>query len=199
MYIDDKLTWSDHITNLEETISRSVGIFYRIRHCLKERALKSLYFSIVYCHLQHANGVWGDVEKTSLQRLNALHNKIIRAMIYCSFRSKIKSLYKYLNFLRVDDINNLEIGKIIHKIHSGNPPDNFKQLFTTLNQILGHATRSATQGAFFYQSAANKYGKTSLKHVGPKTWDCIDHSLCELSSFTFKKRYRDILIAAYSV
>jgi len=54
VYIDDKRTWSDHITNLEKSISRSVGIFYRIRHYLNERALKSLYFSIVYSHFQYA-------------------------------------------------------------------------------------------------------------------------------------------------
>jgi len=51
VHIDDKLTWSHHITNLEKTISHSVGIFYRIRHYLNEKALKSLYFSIVYSHL----------------------------------------------------------------------------------------------------------------------------------------------------
>jgi len=63
---------------------------------------------------------------------------------------------------------NLEIGKIMHKIHSGNPPDNFKQLFTPLNQIHSYETRSATRGAFCWQAASNKYGKRSLKHLGPK-------------------------------
>jgi len=58
VYIDDKLIWSDHFTNLEKTISRSVGIFYRIRHYLNDRALKSLYFSIVYSNLQYAIGAW---------------------------------------------------------------------------------------------------------------------------------------------
>jgi len=84
----------------------------------------------------------------------------------------------------------------MHKIHSCNPPDIFKQLFTPLNQIHSYATRSATQGAFFWQAASNKYGKRSLKHLGPKIWEYIDPSLYELSSFTFKKRYRDNLIAA---
>jgi len=54
---------------------------------------------------------------------------------------------------------NLEIRKIMHKIHSGNPPDNFKQLFTPLNQIHSYATRSATRGAFFWQAASNKWEK----------------------------------------
>jgi len=96
-----------------------------------------------------------------------------------------------VNLLKVEDIYNLEIGKIMHKILSGSPPDNFKQLFIPFNQIHPYATRSATRGAFFWQAASNKHGKRSLKHLGPKIWDCINPSLYELSSFTFKKRYRD--------
>jgi len=78
-------------------ISRSVGIFYGIRHSLNERALKSLYFSIVYSHLQYAIGAWGSVGKTSLRQLHVLHNKMIRAMTCNSFRSTLDPLYKYLN------------------------------------------------------------------------------------------------------
>jgi len=50
------------------------------------------YFSIVYSHLQYAIGAWGGVGKTSLRRLNVLHNKILRAMTY-----SYHPLYKYLN------------------------------------------------------------------------------------------------------
>ena len=75
-------------------------------------------------------------------------------MTYSSFRPKSDPLY-----LKVDGIYKLEIGKIMHKMHAGNPPDNFKQLFTPLNQIHSYATRSATRGAFFWQAAENKYGK----------------------------------------
>jgi len=56
-------------------------------------------------------------------------------MTYISFRSKLDPLYKYLNLLKVDDIYKLEIGKIMHEMHAGIPPDNFKQPFTPLNQI----------------------------------------------------------------
>jgi len=111
VYTDDKLTRSEHITNLERTISRSVGISYRIRHYVNERALKSLYFNIVYSYLQYAVGAGGGVGHTSFRRLNVLHNKITRAMTYSSFKSMIDPLYKYLNLLKVDDIYNLEIGK----------------------------------------------------------------------------------------
>ena len=54
VFIDDKLTWSNHIAYLENKLSHSVGLFYRIRQYLSDRALKSLYFNFVYSHLQFA-------------------------------------------------------------------------------------------------------------------------------------------------
>ena len=118
----DKLTWSNHIAYLENKLSCSVGLFYRIRQYLSDSALKSLYFSFVYSHLQFAIGAWGGVGITTLNQLNVLHNKIIKATIYSSFRTKITPLYKKLNLLKLDDIYSLELGKIMHKFHSGNLP-----------------------------------------------------------------------------
>jgi len=100
VFIDDKLTWSNHIAYLKNTLSRSVGLFYQIRQYLSDGALKSLYFSFVYSHLQFAIGAWSGIGITTLNQLNVLHNKIIRAMTYSSFRTKITPLYKKLKLLK---------------------------------------------------------------------------------------------------
>ena len=197
VFIDVKLTWSNHIAFLENKLSRSVGLFYRIRQYLSDSALKPLYFSFVYSHLQFAIGAWGGVGITTLNQINVLHNKIIRAMTYSSFRTKVTPLYKKLN---LDDIYSLELGKNhaqSDKFHSGNLPDNFNHLFTLVNQVHCHATRSATTGVYFWQMAHTKSGKRSLKHLGRKIWHKIDPSLHDSSKLTFKKQYRDVLISAY--
>jgi len=111
-------------------------------------------------------------------------------MTYSSFRTKITPLYKKLNLLKLGDIYSLELGKLMLKFHSGNLPDHFNRLFTPVNQVHCHATRSATRGAYFWQMAHTKHGKRSLKHLGPKIWDNIDPSLHDSSPFTFKKQYR---------
>jgi len=82
------------------------------------------------------------------------------------------------------------------RYHSGNLPDNFNYLFTSVNQVHCHATRSATRGAYFWQMAHTKYGKRSLRHLGPKIWEKIDPPLHVSSQLTFKKQYRDVLIPA---
>ena len=138
----------------------------------------------------------GGVGITTLNQLNVLHNKIIRAMTYSSFRTKIAPLYEKLNLLKLDDIYSLELGKTMHKFHSGNLLDNFNHLFTPVNQVDCHATRSAARGAYFWQMAHTKYGKRSLRHLGPKIWDKIDPSLHDSSQLTLKKQCRDVLIFA---
>ena len=51
VFIDDKLTWSNHIAYLENKLSRSVGLFYRIRQYLSDSALNhftSVLFIVIY-------------------------------------------------------------------------------------------------------------------------------------------------------
>ena len=75
----------------------------------------------------------------------------------------------------------------MHKINSGNLPDDFNHLFTPVNQVHCHAPRSATRGAYIWQMAHTKYGKRSLRHLGPKIWDKIDPSFHDSSHLTLKK------------
>ena len=171
----------------------SVTKYYRISgNTINTKRTEMIGYWILF-----AIGAWGGVGITTLNQLNVLHNKIIRAMTYSSFRTKITPLYMKLNLLKLDDIYSLELGKIMHKFRSGNLPDNFNHLFTPVNQVHCHATRSATRGAYFWQMAHTKYGKRSLRHLGPKIWHKIDPSLHDSSQLTFKKQYRDVLISAY--
>jgi len=85
----------------------------------------------------------------------------------------------------------------MHKFHSGNLPDNFNRLVTLVNQVHCHATRSATRGASFWQMAHTKYGKRSLKNLGPTICENIDPCLHDSSQLRFEKHYRDFFISAY--
>jgi len=79
-------------------------MFYRIRYYLSNNALRWVYYSLTYSHLQYAIGVWGGAGKKALKRLNVLHNKVVRAMTYSTYKSRVSPLYKKLNLLKIDDI-----------------------------------------------------------------------------------------------
>jgi len=79
------------------------------------------------------------------------------AYIHRSFRTKIAPLYKKLNPLMLDDICNLELRKITHKLTLATFTDKLNRLFTPVNQVHCHVTRSATRGSHFWQMVHTKY------------------------------------------
>ena len=47
--IDEHLTWKEHITVIENKVSKNLGLLYRARRALDSTTLKNLYFSFINC------------------------------------------------------------------------------------------------------------------------------------------------------
>ena len=197
MYLDNKLNWDTHISKLESKLSCYSGIFYRIRGHLSTNELKMIYFSLVYSHLQYAIGAWGSATKTSLHRLNTIHSKIIKTINWSSFRCHVTSVCSQLNLLKLEDIHQLEIAKLMQNFHSNRMPNTFDRLFTAVCCVHTHETRSSSSGQYFCHPVCSQYGKRSIKFKGPRIWQQIDSSLKELPAIIFKKRYKNSIIESY--
>jgi len=187
MHLDHKLNWDTHISKLESKLSCHSGIFYKIREYFSTNELKMIYFSLVYSHLQYAIVTWGSATKTSLHRLNTLHHKIIKTISWSSYRCHVRPLYSQLNLLKLEDIHQLGIAKLMQNFHSNRMPNTFDRLFTAVNSVHTHETRSSTSGQCFCHPVCSQYGKRSIQFKGPKIWQQIDSSLKELLAIIFKK------------
>ena len=162
----DKLNRDEHISKLQSKL------FYRIREYLSRNELKMIYFSLVYSHLQYAIGAWGSATKTSLHRLNTIHNKIIKTISWSSYRCHVTPLYNQLNLLKMEDVHQLEIAYVVHNVHSNRMPNTFNRLFRLLLilstpmklEVLPLANTSVTQSApnvEKYQSNSKAQGSGS--------------------------------------
>ena len=130
MHLDHKLNWDTHISKLESKLSCYSGIFYRIREYLSTNELKM--------HLQYAIGAWGSATKTSLHRLNTIHNKIIKTISWSSYRCHVTPVYSQLNLLKLEDMHQPEIAKHMHNFHSNRMPNTFDRLFTAVSCVHTH-------------------------------------------------------------
>ena len=63
--LDEHLTWRNHITTIENKISKNLGLFYKAKRVLNMNALKSLYFSFIHSYLNYGNIVWASVTQTT--------------------------------------------------------------------------------------------------------------------------------------
>ena len=57
--LDANLSWKYHINELLKKLSRTLGLFYKIRYYLPLEILKQLYYSLFYSFVSYGITVWG--------------------------------------------------------------------------------------------------------------------------------------------
>ena len=69
VFIDENLSWKQHIDIVSSKISKSIGILYKSRDVLSKQCVKQLYFSFIHNYVNYANTAWASTSKSKLGRL----------------------------------------------------------------------------------------------------------------------------------
>ena len=59
--VDNKLSFTYHISNVSSKISRSCSILFNLSHFLPQQTLKKLYYSIMYLFITYVIEVWANL------------------------------------------------------------------------------------------------------------------------------------------
>ena len=113
VFLDDKLSWKKHI---ETELSAASGAIYKLRKYIPQKALMSVYYNLVFSHLQYAIICWGNSSKTIKHKLQVKQNRIIKAL--CNkfgTKTRLKPLYEQLQVLNIDEIYKVEVAKLWQK------------------------------------------------------------------------------------
>ena len=65
VWIDENLTWRDHIHAVENKIAKNAGLLYQGKHYLHDDFLKQIYFAYIHAYLNYANTAWACTHKTN--------------------------------------------------------------------------------------------------------------------------------------
>ena len=78
--------------------------------------LKTVYYSLIYSHIQYCIATWGVVSATALEPLEKMHKRITRITTNGPFRSHTTPIFKELNLLKINDVFQLKIAEKNAKI-----------------------------------------------------------------------------------
>ena len=67
--LDENMTWKNHVSCVENKISKNLGILYKARGLLNKKCMKQLYFSFVHSYLNYGNIAWASTNKSKLKTL----------------------------------------------------------------------------------------------------------------------------------
>ena len=117
--IDEHLNWKEQISQITKKISRSVGIICKLRNCMDVPLLRTIYYSLVYSHLNYGIQVWGSACKTDLEKILNFQKTAVRAMSghrwYQTYGNPgpltpSDPLLKSLGILKIHDVYKLNVG-----------------------------------------------------------------------------------------
>ena len=80
IYIDEQLSWLNHIKNVKSKLSKAAGIIYKARPFLNEDTIKTVYYSFAYPYLYYGIIAWGNTYDSYLNMIKTAHKRILRTM-----------------------------------------------------------------------------------------------------------------------
>ena len=194
IYIDENLNWSCHIHHLSLQLASYSGLLYRIRKFLDRKTVCMLYYLLICSRMQYSIVTWGTANKMFMQELNVKLYNIVRTITYSSKYCPVTPLNKTFNFLKLEDINQLELAKFMYQLHHSKFKTALNDCFVDIANIHSHNTRTKHNLAYFKPRVQTSGGKKSLTYRGAELWGKIDHKVKELSWLSFKNTVTQIAI-----
>ena len=112
---DSNLTWKNHINELCSKLSKTVGIFSKLRYNVNFDILIMLCYSLIYPFLNYGVQVWGLTYPTYLKPVTTFLKQIARIMTFSELVSHSEPLLKSLNLLKFNDIIHSEILSFVYQ------------------------------------------------------------------------------------
>ena len=98
--VHEKLTWKEHCKQLCSTISKYVGVRYKVKHYVNNHALRMLYHSLINSRAQYGIIAWGKIASCHLQPISAVSNRAMRCLNTDKrLTNKVTTIYKMKKIL----------------------------------------------------------------------------------------------------
>ena len=115
-----------------------------LKHILSINILRTIYNSLIVCHLNYGVLVWGTQSNLN-NKIVKLQKRAVRIITSSNYLAHSEPIFKKLYFLKLDDIYRIQLLKFIYKLINKQLPDYFNQNLLLYNtQRHQHATRACT-------------------------------------------------------
>jgi len=98
--IDHFLSFKEHIQNLNSKLSTGLFFLRSVKNVLIEKALKSLYYSLIHCHIIYAIHVYSSANDGLLNSIFKKQKMALRIITNSRYNSHTEPLFKKLRILQ---------------------------------------------------------------------------------------------------
>ncbi len=192
LLLDEHLSWKYHLCELSKKLSRTCGVFFKIRHLLPASILVSLYNSLFSSFLRYGIVVWGLTYEVHTKPIYLLQKKVLRAIAFKSFTSPSTPIFSDFKILKLYDLFYLKLLIFVYESVNKISPVCFHNFFEILSSVHQYNTRQASKGDIFItRENTVLYGLRSIRYAGAKAWNDIPYLIkISPSSMNFRSKLK---------
>jgi len=178
VYIDPNLSFKFHLEKIKSSISKSLFIMKKSSGFLSEKALTTLYYSLIHCHLTYCNEIWSCGRESSLKSLTVLQKKSIRLITKSRYNAHTEPLFKKKQILPLTDLVSLSKLKFMFDLKKKTVPISFQSVWKTRSELNlhSHDLRVDLQEYFVQISRLQRYENFPLYSYS-RIWNNLDQFL----------------------
>ena len=175
--INKHLNWTSHVDMLSAKLSKTIGILNTLKHVLPINIMRTLYTSLIICHLNYGVLLWGPKLRDN-DNLHILQKKAVRIITSSSYFAHSEPLFKQLRLLKTCDIYKCVLLKFIFKLTHKQLPHYFEQFtFTFRNQQHNYATRTCQNVSI--PNVNHEFAKRSIRFIAPSAYNSTRRNIID--------------------
>ena len=186
--IDEKLSFTGHISELCTKTSQKEGVLVRLRNLIPCDAKLSLYKSSSLPHLTYCHLVWHFCNALDRRKLERIQEQALRAV----YKTRSASYQELLDRAKLPTLYNRrlqDIATLMFKVKHSLVPVNISDLFNLKNTQYNLRNDDFKLPRF----ETVRFGKNSIKYVGPLLWSKLPRYLRMIETRnSFKRNIRKV-------
>ena len=171
LYIDNKLSWKEHIMYLSKLSSRNVGVINKLKFSFPSNILLNLYNTIVLPYLNYGLLVWGNSTRNQMDRLLLLQKRIMRIVCHQNRLAHTNALFYSTKVLKIYDLYNLRLGCFMYQLNQGELPTPLALLFSKNESFHNYPTRQSS--SYHLPMLRTLYKQKTIIYTGPQFWNSL--------------------------
>ena len=193
MFIDEKLSWSQHIDFISKKLLKLSHAMKTLSKFIDNDMSIQLYYAYVYPHITYGIELYGTACQKHLNRLKVMHNRILKTLCSKPRRYSSIDLYNDVNLLTIENIHKLFTNIFVYKQRNGLLPVIFNEYYKLNSEVRTRITRQDNN--IYVPRFKSTIGLKSIKVIGANLWNNSSINIKSSNSLhIFKKLYREWLM-----
>ena len=197
--VDDKFSWSDHISVVNNKISKSLGMMYKAKFLLNEKCMLMLYNSLILPYLDYCCEIWGNTYKSNLSKIIVSQKKAIRYIANShSHKAHTNPLFHKYKCLKFNDLITYKTSIVMFKANNVLLPPALQKYFVKSSDVHNYNSRNSRN--FHTPQVSSKLKSMAISSVGVSIWNYLSkHLNCNNASplSKFRKECKHFFISNY--